>query len=42
MAPGFLDHTRQAELVGNFATTEAAIVATVNMEDILHCGGQGP
>ena len=38
MAPEFLDHARQAELVGGFAATVAAIVATISMEDILHSG----
>ena len=42
VAPGFPDHPRQAELVGDFATIEAAIVAAVNVEDILHYSGQGP
>ena len=43
MEPRFPDHTVQAEwaeLVIDF--TVAAIVATVNVEDILHGSGQGP
>ena len=45
MAPGFPDHASQAEraeMVGGFATAAVIIVATVNMEDILCGGGQGP
>ena len=49
MDPGFLGHVGQAEraeLVGDFADVAdaimAAVVATMNMEDILHDGGQGP
>jgi len=41
---GFSDHTGQAEraeLVGDFAAA-AAIVAVMDMEDILHDGGLGP
>jgi hypothetical protein len=43
--PEFLDHVRLEErvaLVGDFATAVAAIVATVNVEDILRGSGQGP
>jgi hypothetical protein len=39
--PGFPDHAGQeerVEMVSDFAAT----VAAVNMEDILHGGGQGP
>jgi len=45
VAPRFLDHASQeewAELVGGFAATAAAIVAAINVEDILHGDGQGP
>lgn len=45
VAPRFPDHAGQAErveLVGNFAAAAAAIVAAVDVEDILHGGGQGP
>jgi hypothetical protein len=45
VAPRFSDHARQAEpakLVGDFAVAAAAVVALVNMEDILCGGGQGP
>jgi hypothetical protein len=40
-----LDHVGQAErveLVGGFAAAVASIVATVNVEDIVRGGGQGP
>jgi len=43
--PRFLGHAEQAkraELVGDFAATTATVVATVNVEDILRGGGQGP
>jgi hypothetical protein len=43
--PGFPDHVGQAEraeLVGDFAAAAAAVVAAVNVEDILRGGGQGP
>jgi hypothetical protein len=43
--PRFLDHAEQeerAELVGDFIAVVATIVATMNMEDILRGGGQGP
>ena len=45
VAPGFLDHASQVELaewVGNFTAASTIIVATVNLEDILHGDGQGP
>ena len=45
MEPGFLDHVGQAkrvELVDDFAAATTAVVATVDVEDILHGGGQGP
>ena len=45
VAPGFSDHARLAEwaeLVSSFATDAAAIVAAMNVEDILYGGGQGP
>jgi len=45
VAPRFLNHARQAEqveLVGGFAAMMAMVVATVNVEDILRGGGQGP
>ena len=41
-AAGFSDHASQAEhaeLVGGFAAATAAIMATINMEDILRNGG---
>ena len=43
--PEFLGHARlveRAELVGDFTATAATIMATMNVEDILHGGGQGP
>jgi len=43
--PGFLGLARlaeQSELVSDFAVAVATIVATVNVEDILRGGGQGP
>ena len=45
MEPGFLGLARlaeQSELVSDFAVAVATIVATVNVEDILRGGGQGP
>ena len=45
MEHGFSYHTGQAEraeLVSDFAVAVATIVATVNVEDILRGGGQGP
>jgi hypothetical protein len=45
VAPRFLGHAGQAEqakLVGDFTAAVAAVVATVNVEDILCDGGQGP
>jgi hypothetical protein len=45
VAPRFLGHAGQAEqakLVGDFTAIVVAIVATVNVEDILRDGGQGP
>ena len=42
MEPGFLDHAKQAEMVGEFAAATTAIVATMDVENILHGGGQGP
>jgi hypothetical protein len=45
VAPRFLDHASQverAELVGGFTATAAAVVVAVNVEDILHGGGQEP
>ena len=45
MALRFLDHASQAErveLVGGFAAVATAVVATINVEDILRGGGQGP
>jgi hypothetical protein len=45
VALGFSDHAGLEErvaLVGDFATTAVAIVATMNVEDILRGGGQGP
>lgn len=44
MEPGFPDHVGQAkraELFGDF-TAVVAVVATMNMEGILHGIGQGP
>ena len=41
----FPDHARQAErveLVDDFAATAAAIMAAINVEDILRGDGQGP
>ena len=45
MELGFPNHAGQeerVELVGDFTATAATIVATVNKEDILRGGGQGP
>ena len=45
MVPRFLDFSRQAErveLVADFAATTAAVVAAMDVEDILRGGGQGP
>ena len=45
VALGVPDHAWQverAELVSSFAAAAATIIATVNVEDILHGGGQGP
>ena len=45
MEPGFPDYAGQeerAELVGDFATAAATVLAIVNMGDILHGTGQGP
>jgi hypothetical protein len=42
VVPRFLDHARQAELVGGFTVAAAIIVAAVNMDDILCIDGQGP
>jgi hypothetical protein len=42
VAPEFLGHARQAEraeLVDDFATATAAIVVTIDIEDILRSGG---
>ena len=39
VAPGFLEHVEQekwAELVNDFAAASAAVVAAVNVKDILH------
>ena len=44
MEPRFLDHAgqaEQAELFGDF-TAAIAVVAMMNMEEILHGIGQGP
>jgi hypothetical protein len=44
VAPRFLDQASLAErakLVGGFAAVAAAVMAAVNVEDILHSGGQG-
>jgi hypothetical protein len=42
---GFLGHAGQVErteLVGDFTATTTTVMATVNVEDILRSGGQGP
>ena len=42
--PGFSNYAgqkEQAELVVDIATATAAVMATVNVEDILRSGGQG-
>lgn len=42
VAPGFPKDVKQeerAELVDDFAATAAVVVATVDVEDILHGGG---
>jgi hypothetical protein len=42
---GFLGHAGQVErteLVGDFTATTTTVMATVNVEDILRGGGQGP
>jgi hypothetical protein len=42
VVPRFLDHARQAELVGGFTVAAATIVAAVNMDVILYIDGQVP
>ena len=45
VVPRFLDHAGQAErakLIDDFAATAVVIVAIIDVEDILHGGGQGP
>jgi hypothetical protein len=42
VVPRFLDHARQAKLVGGFTAAAATIVAAVNVDDILRIDGQGP
>lgn len=45
MEPGFHGHAGQAEqadLVDDFAAAVAAVVATMDVEDILCGGGRGP
>ena len=40
--PGHAGQVEQAEPVDDFAATAVAVVAIVNVEDILCSGGQGP
>lgn len=45
LEPGFSDHAmleEWEELVSDFITAAEAIVAAMNVEDILHGTGQGP
>jgi hypothetical protein len=42
VAPDHVGQAERVELVGGFAAAVASIVATVNVEDIVRGGGQGP